>query len=811
MNRTQRLLQEAFEDFNNHRFSIAKNKLQNIIRGGSNEPLAFQLMAFIFLSENDNNSAIVYLKKYLNIFPNEFSTNFNLAEALFNSGNIAESNVYFQKIIELYPDNLNVYLNFSRNLSKIGDKEKALQILDKSIVINSNFVQAYFNKAKIYHEINNFDLCISTLLLAVKIDQNLFEPYFLLGISYLKINDTTQSFIYLEKAKNIDPNNAEIWFYLGIIHIQQNNNYEAIKSFESSISIDKFYKNSWIILAEVFHKMGEIHKSINTLENYSKIETKNEDCISKLGFYYKEAGLYDKWIEFLNYALTIFPNSFDINNYIGMAFYYTNNFSKAKYHFQQAQLLNPSYLNTKFASIFIEIPQIGDSYNHILLSRKKFFKSFLRFSNEFYKLDLNFIEDSAFSAQPFYLAYHELNNKKFLKKYGEAMFTLMDSWYKTKHFDQINSLSHSDIRVGIIGSHFKNHSVWHAITHGIIKSLINKNIRIYIFSLSSENTNQLELCKNSCFEVIQGVKNLSTWIQLIIERQLNFIIYPEIGMHQLTSQLATFRLANFQATSWGHPETTGFKNIDYFLSAELFETDNSHNHYSENLVKFKSIGTFYSKQKILPEFYYLDENIINKKIIISPGNIIKYSPEYDSIWIEILRNTQDSILLFFSNNKFHENVFLKRLSSYQQANEKELLDRIIFLPWLNPNNFYYILSKSCIYIDSVGFSGFNTAMQAIECGVPIVTLEGKFLRGKFASAILKRISLNLLVTNTSKDFIKLTSRLVCDDDFNANIRELIIRNREAVFNDEYFLNEFYEFIIDHFKYGHKTIISSITK
>jgi hypothetical protein len=40
------------------------------------------------------------------------------------------------------------------------------------------------------------------------------------------------------------------------------------------------------------------------------------------------------------------------------------------------------------------------------------------------------------------------------------------------------------------------------------------------------------------------------------------------------------------------------------------------------------------------------------------------------------------------------------------------------------------------------FEDFNN--HSIECGVPIVTLEGKFLRGKFASAILKRISLNLV-------------------------------------------------------------------
>ena len=36
---------------------------------------------------------------------------------------------------------------------------------------------------------------------------------------------------------------------------------------------------------------------------------------------------------------------------------------------------------------------------------------------------------------------------------------------------------------------------------------------------------------------------------------------------------------------------------------------------------------------------------------------------------------------------------------------------------------------------TLGFSGFNTVMQAVECGLPVVTLRGEFLRGRLGSGI----------------------------------------------------------------------------
>ena len=58
-------------------------------------------------------------------------------------------------------------------------------------------------------------------------------------------------------------------------------------------------------------------------------------------------------------------------------------------------------------------------------------------------------------------------------------------------------------------------------------------------------------------------------------------------MDKLTIQLASMRLAPIQLCSFGHPETSGLRTIDYYISSELLETTESQSFYSEKLINFQ--------------------------------------------------------------------------------------------------------------------------------------------------------------------------------------------------------------------------------
>ena len=74
-------------------------------------------------------------------------------------------------------------------------------------------------------------------------------------------------------------------------------------------------------------------------------------------------------------------------------------------------------------------------------------------------------------------------------------------------------------------------------------------------------------------------------------------------------------------------------------------------------------------------------------------------------------------------------------------------------------------------------------MQAIERGTPVVAYEGEFMRGRFASAILRQIGLDQWVANSTDQYIALVETLVSDEKLRQEAREQIIERRGVLFDD----------------------------
>jgi predicted O-linked N-acetylglucosamine transferase (SPINDLY family) len=74
-------------------------------------------------------------------------------------------------------------------------------------------------------------------------------------------------------------------------------------------------------------------------------------------------------------------------------------------------------------------------------------------------------------------------------------------------------------------------------------------------------------------------------------------------------------------------------------------------------------------------------------------------------------------------------------------------------------------------------------MQAVECGLAVVTREGRFMRGRLASGILKRLGLQELVVDTEQDYVALAVKLVQDAGYREHIRSRIEANRHILFED----------------------------
>src|SRR5207344_3135603 len=118
------------------------------------------------------------------------------------------------------------------------------------------------------------------------------------------------------------------------------------------------------------------------------------------------------------------------------------------------------------------------------------------------------------------------------------------------------------------------------------------------FYLRSSEDDETRFARSRAAGFESGARDLRPWVESILRQELDVLIYPEVGMDEMTLKLAALRLAPTQVAAWGHPETTGLPTIDHYLSAADFEPADAQSHYSERLVALPHLGCYYSAKAV---------------------------------------------------------------------------------------------------------------------------------------------------------------------------------------------------------------------
>jgi predicted O-linked N-acetylglucosamine transferase (SPINDLY family) len=354
-------------------------------------------------------------------------------------------------------------------------------------------------------------------------------------------------------------------------------------------------------------------------------------------------------------------------------------------------------------------------------------------------------------------------------------------------------------RIGIVSAHVHSHSVWHALLRGWIEHLDPEQFELQLFHTGSVRDAETHWASRRVAKLHHAQGHWTNWAKLISECQLDALVYPEIGMDSTTVRLSALRLARVQLAAWGHPVTTGLPTIDAYISAEAFEPAEGTEHYSETLLKLPRLGCCYRPFGTRPD--RLDFSVwgirSQDKVLLCAGTPFKYAPAHDAVLVEIARRCQPCKLVFFKTMQESLAALLEqRLRSAFSSARMDFDDCVRFIPWQSQSAFFALLDRADVYLDSIGFSGFNTTMQAIERGTPIVAFEGEFMRGRLASAILRQIGLDEWVAGSTDDYLRLVERIATDNRARDAASKQIIARRRQLFNDRESVNALGAYLIE---------------
>jgi protein O-GlcNAc transferase len=352
------------------------------------------------------------------------------------------------------------------------------------------------------------------------------------------------------------------------------------------------------------------------------------------------------------------------------------------------------------------------------------------------------------------------------------------------------------LRLGIVSAHVREHSIWTAVTKGWVRQLDPNKFEIMVFHLDRTVDQETKAAMECVAHFDNQPKDVSGWIAAITARELDIALFPETGSDPLTVKLAAQRLAPVQAVTWGHPETSGLPTMDLYISGRAFEPPEApERNYSEKLVMLPGFGV-YVEPLALPNADPDLESLklpTDRPLLLCPGQPFKYAPRYDHVWVEIakglrkrslFRKSSAGHLVFFrSHNQTADRMLEQRLRAAFTDGGVDFDAHVSIIPFLEHARFFGLMRKSTLMLDTLGFSGFNTALQGIECELPVLAFEGNFLRSRLASGIMRELDLSDLVATSEEDFVQKAVGLTKDTNKIRELRAKIAERRPKLFHD----------------------------
>ena len=438
---------------------------------------------------------------------------------------------------------------------------------------------------------------------------------------------------------------------------------------------------------------------------------------------------------------------------------------------------------------------------------------YLNYPEELYFTENEFVFLSNQTCMLYALSYHNKNNVDILKLYSKLIRKICpfvnyfsphiaETILKKQHNDNTNTNTNTNTNI----NDSKKLNICFISDSFITDTSVLRD-RISIIGKLDRTKYEVYIASFYKFECINGlianvfmtkIKNnyiylgntLSTARDILEKYKFDFIVYPDIGMKLMPTLLAYSRIAPIQITTWGHSETSGIDTIDYFISSKYFSgtlsKEQIQKQYSEKLILFKSLGTFY----ISPHKLFVENNkaysiqntqsqttkITNPKkfktreelgftnkdhLYVCLQTFYKLNPQFESCLARILELDPNGIILLSNTFPFCKS----HLERIRNIIGLEKIKRIKWYGSLEKDEFLNIVSISDVCLDPFPFGGCNTSYDAFDYNIPVITLPSHFLHGQFTNGLYKKMAtkINNNIDNDSNDTKDTTDTTECNE------------------------------------------------
>lgn len=606
------------------------------------------------------------------------SKSIRLAEKKITEGDTETAQKILQHLLQRYPGN-----RVARSaLSKLKNNP------DQTRKFNGNDARSAFQELLFLFDKGDFQSVLQNGKLAINKFPRSEELLNLLAVTYCRVGLFNDGIRLYDEILQFHPESHEVIYNKGNALRDTGQGKEALECFLKVISIQPNHTKA---LYNIGHLLGGVRR-------------------------------YEKAIEYYEKALETEPDYFDAIFNLANAYKEVGNVFKAIDLYEAAKKLKPLDIRFAIPPAFT-CPSVPRDVVEIEYFRSRFIDS----CNKLTELDNDTSGSELLSDPRFQLSYTNLSNKEIFENFSRSI---------RQKFPQINNSGickpmvsrGAKLKVGFCSNFLaKNHTI-EKLYRGIICNLDQKIFDIFVIHHSKENKQiASQAFKSNGLVHLDLQGRFDQKISMVRELDLDALIYTDIGMDGLNYSLSHNRFAPVQLTSWGHPDTSGVDTIDGFISSNLIEPPNACEHYTEDLILFPTLPSYYSLDSEITlnmkrgEFGFSE----NQNLYGCLQSLFKIHPDFDEILQGISIMDPSAKILFVDSPL--ANSLIQR---WRDQNYNSLVEKAVFLRPMSPQRYVNLINLCDVLLDPLYFGSGNSFYEGAFCGTPQISCPGSFMRGR---------------------------------------------------------------------------------
>jgi protein O-GlcNAc transferase len=705
---------------------------------------------------------------------------------LHHQGRLAEAEQLYSAVLAVRPDNIDALqmlgvIKFGR-----GDLVTALRLVAAAMELRPKSPQILLNYGLVLNAMNRPHDALASFDEALRLKGRYAEALNNRGAVLVTLERHAEALENLKRAIAIKPDYAEAFYNQGNALKGLDRYEEALKSYDRAIALRPTYVKPHSNRGSVLDILGRPADALACYDRALAIQPDFAEAMLNRCGALRALKRIDETVKSLEVLLMVHPAYAEAHGMRAMLMADFNRYRDAIASVERAVALKPDYSKARWGSCTAALPILYADESEIAAQRADYERR-LRALRSAYEAghipgDLS---KGLGQGQPFFLAYQGRNDRELQSLFGSLASDIMLKRYGPAELAPPPA-EDEPVRVGIVSGFFYQHSVWKIGVRGWVSQLDPKRFQVSGYYTGSSQDAETALARQFCHRFVQGPASTERWRQTILADRPHVLIYPDIGMSAEASELAALRLAPVQCGYIGHPQTSGYPTLDYFLSGELIEPPDGQDHYVEKLVKLPNAGFHYEPPALPPATVTREELGLrpNATVYWCAQSLFKYLPQHDQVFPRIAREAGDCQFVFIRHfGREVTELFQQRLDRAFAAAGLKAGDYCVFLDGMEMSRFAAASAQCDLMLDSIGWSGGNTTLEALAQDLPVVTFQGELMRGRVSAGILRMMGMPETVAETLDDYVALAVRMGRDPGFRADIKKRVASDKHRLYRD----------------------------